>query len=199
MAQLLTDVGAQPLDSDLTAIAALSTQSFGRSVLTQANTQALCAALGLWWPAFHTGVASSTLTGTVAETVIDTYTIPAGALGPNGMCRITALYTVSANASFTKTIRHRLGGIGGSILFSQGFTNVTNVQTLTIFHNRNAQNSQIGAPSGLTATYGSASGGPAALAIDTSTAKDIVLTGTIPDAAQTIVRESYSVEILYGA
>jgi hypothetical protein len=52
IAQLLTDLAAagttfQPLDSDLTAIAALSTTSFGRSVLTQADASALRTLAGL--------------------------------------------------------------------------------------------------------------------------------------------------------
>ena len=37
---------AQPLDSDLTAIAALSTQAFGRSLLTQADAAAVRTAIG---------------------------------------------------------------------------------------------------------------------------------------------------------
>jgi hypothetical protein len=42
-----TDVEAQPLDSDLTAIALLSTSSFGRSLLTLASESAARTALGL--------------------------------------------------------------------------------------------------------------------------------------------------------
>lgn len=40
-AQVLTTIGGQPVDSDLTAIAALSTQTYGRSLLTTANEAAL--------------------------------------------------------------------------------------------------------------------------------------------------------------
>lgn len=51
IAQLLTDLGLgsiyQPLDSDLTAIAALSTTTFGRSLLTQADASATRTTLGL--------------------------------------------------------------------------------------------------------------------------------------------------------
>lgn len=41
------EVEYQPLDSDLTAIAALSTTAFGRSLLTLANTAALATATGI--------------------------------------------------------------------------------------------------------------------------------------------------------
>ena len=45
--ELLSDIAAQPLDSDLTAIAALSTTTFGRSLLTMADAAAARTALGL--------------------------------------------------------------------------------------------------------------------------------------------------------
>lgn len=41
LAELLIAIGGQPLDSDLTAIAALSTTSFGRSLLAAADASAL--------------------------------------------------------------------------------------------------------------------------------------------------------------
>lgn len=43
----LTTLGAQPLDADLTAIAALSTSTFGRSLLTQADAAAARTTLGI--------------------------------------------------------------------------------------------------------------------------------------------------------
>src|SRR5690348_1078971 len=41
------DVGAQPVDSDLTAIAALTTTTYGRALLALADAAALRAAAGL--------------------------------------------------------------------------------------------------------------------------------------------------------
>jgi hypothetical protein len=52
---------AQPLDSDLTAIAALSTTSYGRNLLTLANQAALQAAVGA------TGGTWGSITGTLAS------------------------------------------------------------------------------------------------------------------------------------
>lgn len=54
--------GYQPLDSDLTAIAALSTTTFGRSLLTQADASAARSALSL-------GTAATVNTGTGASDV----------------------------------------------------------------------------------------------------------------------------------
>lgn len=46
-AQVLSDIGAQPLDSDLTAIAALATTAYGRAFLTLADAAAARTALAL--------------------------------------------------------------------------------------------------------------------------------------------------------
>jgi hypothetical protein len=52
-AQAAAIAASQPLDSDLTAIAALSTTSFGRSLLTQADAAAARTTLGLGTAATH--------------------------------------------------------------------------------------------------------------------------------------------------
>lgn len=68
IAQLLTDLGIaatyQPLDSDLTAIAALTTTSFGRAVLALADAAALRTAAGLGTLATQSGTFSGTSSGT---------------------------------------------------------------------------------------------------------------------------------------
>jgi len=62
---------AQPLDSDLTAIAALTTTTFGRSLLTQADASAARTTLGLATIA-STGSASDITTGTLADARLST-------------------------------------------------------------------------------------------------------------------------------
>lgn len=56
--------GYQPLDSDLTAIAALSTTTFGRSLLTQADAATTRTTLGLGTLATQSGTFSGTSSGT---------------------------------------------------------------------------------------------------------------------------------------
>ncbi len=65
-AGLLDLASYQPLDSDLTAIAALTTTSFGRSLLTQADAAATKTTLGLATVA-TSGSASDLGTGTLAQ------------------------------------------------------------------------------------------------------------------------------------
>lgn len=55
---------SQPLDSDLTAIAALSTTSFGRGLLTSADASALRTSAGLGTLATQSGTFSGTSSGT---------------------------------------------------------------------------------------------------------------------------------------
>jgi hypothetical protein len=61
---------SQPVDSDLTAIAALSTTAFGRGLLTLADAAALLAASG-GAAASHAHSGSDITSGTVAEARID--------------------------------------------------------------------------------------------------------------------------------
>lgn len=66
----LSNLGGQPLDSDLTAIAALATTSFGRALLTAADAAALRTAAGLATVA-SSGSASDLSTGTLPNARLD--------------------------------------------------------------------------------------------------------------------------------
>jgi hypothetical protein len=59
----------QPLDSDLTSIAALSTTTFGRSLLTQADAAATRTTIGLGSLATQSGTSSGTNTGDQTITI----------------------------------------------------------------------------------------------------------------------------------
>ena len=79
-------------------------------------------------------------------------TLPAGAMGPNGVLRITTLwsYTNSAN---NKTLRVRLGGLSGTA-FQANVVTASNIGVMQrTIQNRNSQASQIGFNAANAASY----------------------------------------------
>ena len=147
---------------------------------------------------FHVLAASAVAvshTGNTNETVLATIPIPAGAIGPNGVLRVTSQwsYTNSAN---NKTLKVRLGGISGSIFFdTQQTTTAAYVDMGRLIHNVNSAAAQKSRGASVT---GAGSTGTAHITrtVDTTVALDLVLTGQVANTGETVTLESYVVEIL---
>lgn len=144
--------------------------------------------------------AAAALTGMTDETIIDTITIPAGVIGATGRLRISVNVALSTSSSNTKTVRVRLGGIAGTILGSTAWTTNTIGSMWLEMVNLNAENSQ--------AVYGFGNRAAdtvmsvlsnASAAVDTSAAVDLVITGQLASAAESITRRAYTVELINGA
>lgn len=133
-------------------------------------------------------------TGNTNETVLKTITVPAGAMGPNGILRILSVWAFSGTN--TKTARVRFNGIGGTVYAAQAPTTQVSALLETIISNRNAANSQVGAGSGGTGGFGIQAGALITSAIDTTGAVDIVLTGQLTNTGETISVEAYHVELI---
>lgn len=133
------------------------------------------------------------LTGTLTETTLATVTVPAGAMGANGLIRVSSVwsYTNSAN---TKIVRARFGG---TAVASGSYTTTASAPLNFITSNRASQSSQItGLSNGL---FSATANAPNTSAINTANAADIVLQGTLANVGETITLESYLVELKYGA
>jgi hypothetical protein len=141
---------------------------------------------------------SATLTGTVNETTLATIPIPAGMIGLNGHCRVTTLW------SFTKstTVKEqfiRLGGLSGSMLahrFINGSDGNVNskLKMISDFYNVNSLSVQKGDLEYSNIGYSDAnilSGN-----VDTSVNQDLVLSGKLELGTDTMILQSYCVEIL---
>lgn len=132
-------------------------------------------------------------TGNTNEVALATLNIPAGLMGANGALIIEPIWshTVSIN---NKTLRVRMGGVAGTIIFSKvNGAAVASEAPLIVLANRNAENSQL-APYSPAGNYfsGNASA-PATHAINTAQAQDLVITGQLASAGEQVRLEAYSV------
>lgn len=129
------------------------------------------------------------------ENVLATVTVPAGSMGLNGRLRVTALLTLT-NSANNKTVRVRLGGIGGSIFTSPVMTTSASTRFQIEIANRGAANSQVGGQQLGTGGWGISGNVVATAAIDTSADTTVVITGQKASAGETITLESYLVELI---
>jgi hypothetical protein len=153
-------------------------------------------------PAGGTGGAQVALTGSTSETILKTISFPAGCLGPNGQLRISILASAGANNANAKTVRWRLGaagaGLGGSNFQNYALTSTLTNNVQRLVTNRNAQNSQVtfGASN---ASFAQAGGALQTIAIDTSAAFELVITGQLASAGDTMNLDAWTIEYCYGA
>lgn len=134
-------------------------------------------------------------TGNTDETTLATVAIPAGAMGLNGSLRVTTLWSYP-NSGNSKTMRARLGGIGGAAFMSTGATTTASQHTIKVLSNRGVANSQVGPTAGLTSGVGQSGAAVFTSSVDTAVAQDLVLTAQLASAGETITLESYTVELL---
>lgn len=141
--------------------------------------------------------ASGTLVSGAADTnenTLATIVVPAGAMGINGIVRVTTLWTVT-NSANNKTLRVRFGG---TAFLDVTVTTVAAVSDLRQIQNRASAASQIGKPVGGMGAggWGTATSAVTTATVDTSAAVSITITGQKASAGETISLESYLVELI---
>lgn len=150
------------------------------------------------WTVITSGMAVP-LTGSTSETTLATLTIPAGALGPNGMVRLTMNFSCTNNAN-SKTCRARLGGMAGTQYLNSPLTSQSRLHVPIMIYNRNSESSQIGGTNaGNQGGYGQSTSGQVTSTVDTTIVQTIVITGQLANASDTLTLESYSLEYHYQA
>jgi len=137
-------------------------------------------------------------TGDTVENTLATVTIPAGAMGLNGIIRVTATwaYTNSAN---TKTLRARFSGAAGTVFMNLAPTTSASAREQRQFANSNSVSSQryqIAAGGNATGGWGTGTGAILTTSVDTSATTTIVFTGQNGLGSETITLDSYLVELL---
>lgn len=153
---------------------------------------------GLWVAGevepFQSGAAGSALTGTTAETVLATLTVPGYVLGANGSLDVDALWTMTNNAN-AKTLRARLGGLAGWAFWSQSITTFNTARGAGRMQNRNSPLSQV---SFAGVSFGGQASPVLTATVDTTASQTVVITGQLANAADSLTLESYTVRITPG-
>lgn len=149
------------------------------------------------WQVIAASAVAAAHTGDTNETALATITIPGGSMGANGVLRITATWSMT-NSANSKTIRYRLGGIGGSALRTYGFTTTGSYRESIMIANRNSEASQLGGPPGTSVPggFGLTSGAFVTGTVNTANDQDFVISGQLANSGETITLESYTVELL---
>lgn len=129
------------------------------------------------------------------ENILATITIPAGAMGLNGILRVEALWTVT-NSANNKTLRIRYSGASGTQYIGNVVTTVATARALVSIANRGVTNSQVAMANSFNTMWGSTTNAVTTSAVDTTVATTIVITGQKASAAETITLEQYVVELI---
>lgn len=142
------------------------------------------------------GTTQLSVTGTTSQTTLATVTLPAGAMGPNGVVHIRSLWSAGANNANAKTARVRLDG---NTMSSGALANNLTYSDDRKIINRNNASSQLflntaSSPFGVSTTaLGTQATNTA------NAARDITFTGQLADGADTMSLEYYEVWVTYGA
>jgi hypothetical protein len=148
--------------------------------------------IGAPWIVAQSAVQSSH-TGDTNETTLASFTVPAGALGPNGQLEVISLWSATSSAN-NKTIRL---DFGGTDFLQVNLTTNGQYQVYTRIANRNSASSQIGHVPNV-AGFGVSGGALASSSVDTTSPVTVSLTGQPTNAADTIALESYIARLSRG-
>lgn len=143
------------------------------------------------------GVASA-VTGTTNETVLATIPIYPNIMGLNGALIVTSYWSIT-NSANNKVLSVRVGasgsGLTGSIWGQTTQTTVRSMRWSVEIHNRGLTNSQVLMNGIGTGGWSTTVQAPSTDTRDTTVAMDMVLTGTLANAGETIQLEYYTVEL----
>lgn len=134
------------------------------------------------------------LTGSTSLTTLATITVPGGLMGANGRLIVTSLWSYSGTGG-SKTPRV---SFGASSMASVGIASGSGtLRQQTEIINRNAVNSQI-AMGNVVGGFGSTTNALLTAAVNTGSAANLLLQGTLGNAGDTLTLESYTIEVVYA-
>lgn len=131
------------------------------------------------------------LTGTLTATELARVTVPGYAMGPNGLLRVTAMYSFTNNANNkTAIVKH------GSKTYYQAGTSSANALHIQFeIANRGAHGSQIGISTSIINPFGTLTQPLNTASEDTTVDSNILFLGQLANVADTITLEYFLVEL----
>lgn len=129
------------------------------------------------------------VTGTTTETVQASIPIPAGVVGPNGVLRITPLWSAPVNAD-SNTYRCR---VAGTVLFATTLANDGSFSPIITARNTGSALVALG---GTSLGVGGSGSVPTSLAVDMTAPQSLTITAQLASAADTVTLLGYTVEVL---
>jgi hypothetical protein len=138
-------------------------------------------------------------TGNTTETALQTVTILASRMGPNGWIEIEGSISTPGGTVGGKTARVRFNGIAGTIFYQVTVTTALSLPFRCVIRNINSASAQIGsAPISLTTGFGSSTTALPTGARVTTANTDLVITGQLADGADTIRIDGLTVKVFYA-
>jgi hypothetical protein len=145
------------------------------------------------WRILAQSAVSVAHTGDTAEHTFVTVTLPANTLGKNGRLRITPHWSFTNNAN-NKTTRVR---VGGSSVFATTLASKAQQRVQIDVCNVNSASSQKASVFDTDTGLGSSATAVTLTTINTASASNIQIKGTLANAADTISMEGYLIEYYY--
>lgn len=145
-----------------------------------------------------TSAVTTTLTGTTSKTLMASYLIPSGVMGPNSTLIIEPCFTYTGSTNL-KTMEVAIGPSVGNLLFSwsrarNSASQVAEVPLIQLI-NRGTQGSQI-YPTSSASTYATAlTTTPGTYSIDFLIDNYVYVFGTLVSAAESIVLQSMMITV----
>src|SRR5215472_477231 len=142
---------------------------------------------GSYWYAQYSPNAS--LTGTTSETAMFDVPVPANAMGPVGILRVTTAWSMTNNTN-NKQMRGRFSttanNVAGSMILNVGATSVAVMQTQSITRNAAATGSQMTHAVGQANPYLAVPAALVSASVDTTQVTHLTVTGTLAVGTDTL-------------
>jgi hypothetical protein len=133
-------------------------------------------------------------TGVTAAVTGPQITLPAAAMGPNGILRLFTLWATLNNVD-AKTLTVTLGG---STILNAGLASLASAQVLSVLYNRGNAAANVSMPAPNSAGLGTASAALLYSAINTALAQTLAITGQLGVATDYLVMEAFLAEVIPG-